>query len=141
MQTKISLKEIPLNKSYEGYLWWSDHDAPDVYFDQPLESLTNKPIWPLESNNPFIIEGNLWCKAEQTSYLIRFIDGQYFAYRFVMETMFPNEQITEHCYLPNRMPLVEKLLFKEVWLAQEDALCEGFEVLKPTYIAFVGFKK
>ncbi|MCL4481192.1 MAG: TIGR04423 family type III CRISPR-associated protein [Bacteroidetes bacterium] len=141
MKNKISLQDIPANIKYDGYLWWSNQEKPDVYMDQNLKSQDHKPIWPTESSNPFIIEGNLWNKVDEISYLIRFIDGEYLVYEFKLKGSNP-ENITKLEYLPNRMPPdIKKLLFKEVWIEQSDPLCEGFEVLKPAFIAFVGFKK
>lgn len=58
MDHRITLQDIPTDINYEGYLWWSDQEKPDVYQNQPIVSQTNKPIWPESSTNPFIIEGN-----------------------------------------------------------------------------------
>lgn len=133
MRNKITLVEISTNINYEGYLWWSDKSEPEMYLgDKPIE-------FPEEITNPFIIEGNLWDKATDTSYLIRFIDSEYWVYKFELKGI-PDERITTHKYLPNRMPGIDKLIFKEVWEEQPDPLCNGFEVLKPAFIAFVGFK-
>ena len=139
MQTKInSLKNIPLNSSYDGYLWWSDQETPVVLRNETL--ISKQKVWPEVTDNPFIIEGNLWNKDDQTSYLIRFIDGEYLVYEFKLKGNNPGS-ITKLEYLPNRMPPdIKKLLFNEVWIKQPDPLCEGFEVLKPAFIAFVGFK-
>jgi CRISPR type III-associated protein (TIGR04423 family) len=134
MSNKITLEEIPTNINYEGYLWWSDKSEPEMY-------LGDKPIdLPKEVTNPFIIEGNLWDKANKTSYLIRFINGEYWVYKFELKGI-SKDLITEHKYLPNRMPEnIKKLKFKEVWEEQSDDFCGNFKVLKPAYIAFVGFK-
>ncbi len=139
MSNKISIDKIPTNTNYEGYLWWSDQQKPNVFDNQPIVSQPNKPIWPESGTNPFIIEGNLWDKTTETSYLIRFIDGEYLVYKFELKE---NEVATHHEYLPNRMPEnIKKLKFKEVWVPKPDTLCNGFEVLKPAFIAFVGFEK
>ena len=141
MDHRIILQDIPISIKYEGYLWWSNQEKPDVYVDQELKSQDDKPIWPKETNNPFVIEGNLWNKVDKISYLIRFIDGEYLVYEFKLKDSNP-ESITKLEYLPNRMPpAVKKLLFNEVWIEQPDPLCNGFEVLKPAFIAFVGFIK
>lgn len=137
MSNKISIDKIPTNINYEGYLWWSDQENPDVYNNQPIVNQLNKPIWPKQDTNPFIIEGNLW-DNDKNSYLIRFIDGEYLVYKFELNG---DEMVTLHEYLPNAKLATTNLLFKEVWTAQPDPLCNGFEVLKPAFIAFVGFKK
>jgi CRISPR type III-associated protein (TIGR04423 family) len=131
MTTKINLQDIPTNKPYEGYLWWSDKPEPEMYLNEII-------ALPHEGDNPFIIEGNLWCNTKEISYLIRFIDGKYWVYRYELKDIDP-KKVTEHEYLPNRMSKVEKLLFKEVWEEKPDELCNNFEVLKPAFIAFVGF--
>ena len=134
MDHKIKLDNIDRNANYEGYLWWSDQQKAEVF-------LGEKPIeLPKELTNPFIIEGNLWDRANETSYLIRFIDGQYLVYKFELNGI-PDERITPHEYLPNRMPGIDKLIFKEVWEEKPDELCNNFEVLKPAFIAFIGFEK
>ena len=137
MDHRINLDMIEPQANYEGYLWWSNEDKPDIYKGQQIKSQKEKPIWPSDTCNPFIIEGNLWCRELETSYLIRFIDGKYLVYKFDLSKIGfePNRE-----YLPNRMPDVDKLLFKEVWEEQPDPLCEDFDVLKPAFIAFVGFK-
>ena len=140
MNHKIELQDILPGKNYEGYLWWSDQQKPDVYNNQPIVSQSDKPVWPGSATNPFIIEGNLWDKTDETSYLIRFIDGEYMVYKFELKGI-PDDRITRHNYLPNRMPGVNKLLFKEVWEEQSDEFCDDFKVLKPAFIAFVGFKE
>lgn len=139
MNNKINLDKIPTNINYEGYLWWSDKENPDVYQNQPIISQENKPIWPILSTNPFIIEGNLWDPINEISYLIRFLDGNYLVYRFDIQNINSNE-ITELDYHPFRMPdYITKLNFKEIWTSQQDPLCNRFDVLKPAFIAFTGF--
>ena len=137
MDHRIILQDIPTSIKYDGYLWWSNQENPDVYNNQLIVSQPNKPIWPESDTNPFIIEGNLWDAKNKTSYLIRYIDGQYLVYKF---ELVGDENVTLHEYLPNPKIATPNLLFKEVWTAQVDSLCNGFEVLKPAFIAFVGFK-
>ncbi len=134
MITKINLQEILAQKPLEGYLWCSNKQKPKIY---PSE---NPIAWPTVGANPFIIEGNLYDADKDISYQIKFIDGEYHVYRFDLKQL-NNAGITKHEYLPNRMPGIEKLIFKEVWLPVADPLCEGLEVLKPSFIAFTGFKK
>jgi CRISPR type III-associated protein (TIGR04423 family) len=138
MNHRISLHDITTNINYEGYLWWSDKDEPEVFMNQKLKSGICE-LWPPETHNPFIIEGNLWDNENKTSYLIRFIDGQYFVFQFEMKGIEPGK-ITTIDYLPHRISSVKSLFFKEVWVEQPDPLCNGFEVLKPAFVAFVGFK-
>lgn len=134
MSNRISLQEIPTDKLLEGYIWWSDKSEPEIFLN------TKAFTTPTEGANPFIIEGNFWNKISETSYLIRFIDGEYLVYKFEFKDV-DKKNITELDYLPHRMPEVEKLKFKEVWIDQPDINCLNFNVLKPAFIAFVGFIK
>ncbi len=140
MNHRIELNKMDPTADYEGYLWWSNEESPDIYRGEPVKSRDKKTIWPTNTDNPFIVEGNLWNKKEETSYLIRFIDGEYLVYEFDMKNIDPSK-ITRHKYLPNRMPGIEKLMFTEVWEEQSDPYCNNFNVLKPAFIAFVGFEK
>ena len=131
---KIKLNEIPTDIKYEGYLWMSDQPGPKIYQDKTL------PEWPEESTNPFIVEGNLYDEKNKRSYLIRFIDGAYYAYKFELKLLSEWEYIQKE-YLPNRFPKhIHKLCFREYWEPKPDEFCEGMEVLKPTITAFTGFK-
>lgn len=131
---RINPGDIPTNESYQGYLWISDKDWPEVFQDKSL------PAWPDETTNPFIVEGNLYDEKNKLSYLIRFIDGVYHVYRFDLMQMSEKEFISKS-YLPNRFPTnIHKLCFREYWEPEQDKFCEKMEVLKPTITAFTGFK-
>ncbi len=138
MSNKINIQEIPTNIRLEGYLWWSDEEKPEVFLNEFLTS-KKSDLWPTELANPFIIEGNLWQPDTQTSYLIRFIDGKYIVNKYELRNIDP-KNITKICYLPHRMPEVEKLKFIEVWVEESDGNCLDFKVLKPAFTAFIGFK-
>ncbi len=133
METKNKLKSIPVSNTYEGYLWWSDRQSPEVYQNQIL------PGWPSETANPFIVEGQLWDQERQQSYSIRFVDGEYFVNSFNLKDLKEREYIPKE-YLPNRFPKeIRKLCFREYWYSEPDEFCEGMEVLKPSMIVFTGF--
>ncbi len=135
MKNKIDLQNIDLTINYEGYLWWSNKKKPDVLQENLLASL------PAESDNPFIIEGNLYDEKNKLSCLIKFIDGKYFVYRFNLKELDKTEFIKKE-YLPNRFPKeIEKLCFREYWKPEKDEFCEDMDVLKPAMTVFVGFKK
>jgi CRISPR type III-associated protein (TIGR04423 family) len=128
----IELTENNLSANYEGYLWWSDQAAPTVLKNGPVKELPN-------GNNPFIVEGQLFDKANNKSYSIRFVDGDYLIHCFDLNELEKLEYI-EKKYLPNRFPdSIKKLCFKEFWRPVEDKLCEGMEVLQPAETVFVGF--
>jgi CRISPR type III-associated protein (TIGR04423 family) len=130
---KIKLTEILTGNLYEGYLWWSNAQEPMVYQNETL------PDWPGETDNPFIIEGNLVNKANNLSYSIRFVDGDYQVNRFDLKELNDKEFISK-VYLPNRFsPGIKKLCFKEFWKQVPDEFCENMQVLKPGETAFIGF--
>lgn len=130
---KIKLIEILTNNHYEGYLWWSNAQEPKIFKNESL------PDWPVETDNPFIIEGNLVDKENQLTYAIRFIDGEYIVNRFELNELKDIEFIRKS-YLPNRFPnSVKKLCFKEFWKPVPDEFCNDMPVLKPAETVFVGF--
>jgi CRISPR type III-associated protein (TIGR04423 family) len=133
MKSKIDqFNTIPSRHHYEGYLWWSDETSPRIYKGEIVTE------WPA-TNNPFIIEGQLFDKANRKSYSIRFVDGDYLIQCFDLNELESLDSIEKE-YLPNRIEGVHKLCFKEFWRPEKDDLCEGMEVLKPAEFVFIGFK-
>lgn len=140
MNTITTLQAIPIANKYEGYLWWNNKAAPDVYLDQKVSEKLS--AWPLESANPFIVEGNLWDPAKELSFSIRYIDGAYLVHEFRMSQLVGYDFLTKN-YLPNRFPKTfdMRLSFCEYWLPERDPFCEGMEVLRPAMMVFTGFTK
>ena len=64
---------------YEGYLWWSDSREPEV-----LDGSKDYECSFDASQNPFVIEGNLWDATTNESVYIRYVDGQYIVRRIVV---------------------------------------------------------
>jgi len=130
---KKKLFDIPTKANYDGYLWWSNAQEPTVFQNEML------PEWPGETDNPFIVEGNLADKENQLSYAIRFIDGEYIVNRFDLKELNITEFIFKS-YLPNRFPAnIKKLCFKEFWKSVPDEFCNDMPVLKPAEVVFTGF--
>ena len=130
---KKKLLDIPTNVNYNGYLWWSNAQEPNVFQNEML------PEWLIETDNPFIMEGNLADTQNQLSYAIRFFDGEYIVNRFDLKDLSSNEFIFKS-YLPNRFPLnIKNLCFKEFWKPEEDEFCDDMPVLKPAEVVFIGF--
>ena len=130
---KIKLIEILTNNLYEGYLWWSNAQEPMVFQNEAL------PDWPGETDNPFIIEGNIVSKENMLSYSIRFVDGEYQVNRYDLKDLKDKEFISK-VYLPIRFsPGIKKLCFKEFWKPVPDEFCENMQVLKPAETVFIGF--
>lgn len=129
--------EIEGNKM-EGYLWYSDQDVPIVYDGTEVSLELN------DSDNPFVIEGQLYDTEKDISYSIKYVDGKYlkkeYPKDFKDKDLFGCE-ITEKSYISNRMN-GRVLCFNETWRPSEsDTLCEGMSVLQPAELVFVGFKK
>lgn len=133
MDNTINLTDIPVNGTYEGYLWLSDKAKPDVLNNEPLRGLP-------DGKNPFIVEGQLFDRKNMLSYSIRFVDGCHIVKKYDLEQLMEFEYIQKE-YLPNRIPGISTLSFKEFWRHKVDILCEGMKVLKPAEIVFVGFKQ
>lgn len=129
---RISINDIkPLN--YEGYLWMSDQEEPQVYTNQPIEIPA--------TINPFIVEGQLYNQEKGISYSIKYVDGQYIVQEYtVTEEDLRNPNNEQKEFLSNRMD--EKWLkFLRYWEKKEDENCMGMPVLTQTKNVFIGFKK
>lgn len=125
----------PIKGNFEGYLWWSDRQYPEVHTKE-------KPKTDLELNedeNPFIIEGQLYDSQKEYSISIKFVDGKYIVNEYDVKNDFVGE-VVEHTYRGNKME-GKNLIFKELWESVEDSLCCGMKVLRATKVAFVGFGK
>ncbi len=140
------MDKITIDRSYEGYLWWSDQDAPKVYVDgkvyiEDRECDDAKREFELTNGqNPFIVEGQLYDKTNHVSYSIKYVDGKYiFKKHIVKPTDISNETIDKNEYLSNRMGnRILKML--RYWKDTPDPLCEGWNVLTIEKNVFVGFK-
>lgn len=128
-ENKHSIKQ----GTYEGYLWYSDQKAPEVYDSQnPLKELQLDDI-----SNPFVVEGQLFDADSKTSYSIKYVDGRYLIGKY--DTADSVVCKTE-CYLGKRMG-GKVLQFREYWEEVPDDCCCGMGVLKLDKVVFVGFKK
>lgn len=136
--------------NYEGYIWWSDQPAPKVFDGKEEVDITL-----CNTDNPFIIEGNLWDAEHHRSISIRYADGRYYV-RKVDVTPQELEGIDDKTldaaegqvatvkkeYVPNKMPeWVSALRFLQYWKAENDPMCEGMPTLRPSQLVFIGFKK
>ena len=136
---RISINDIKA-LSYEGYLWMSDQEEPKVYDNEPI-------TLPKEGDNPFIVEGQLFNKAEGLSYSIKYVDGQYIVQEYtVTEADKENPDNEPKNYESNRMG-DRKLMFLRYWeeILDEDNYRDsnnpkGLPVLTQTKNVFIGFK-
>lgn len=126
------ITEIPKAK-YQGYIWRSDSDSPEVLTgDKAYGGFTPDP-----SENPFIIEGNLWDEATGISISIRYIDGRYYIHRTTLTGETDHSTIKK--YVAHRIDEYKYLRFVQLWESREDPMCEGMEVLGPSKLVFIGF--
>ena len=128
---KIDIKEIPVHAGYEGYIWWSNAEKPDVYRQ-------DKELYlPSGVSNPFIAEGYIIDKKTSTSYFISMQDGIYHVFRYNLKELEQYESTHRHWLASFNE--ADRICFREFWIPEEDPFCNGFEVLKPAMNVFVGF--
>ncbi len=125
--------------NYEGYLWYSDSQEPIILERKTFECQLDNQM------NPYIIEGQLYDKGAKVSYSVKYVDGQYIAYRFNnitgdADSKDPHIVIENKSFCTNRMDS-RMLIFQQWWRERPDPLCEGMKVLQPAELIFVGFKK
>ena len=130
---------------YEGYLWYSNAQSPQVIDKEEFELTID------DNHNPFIVEGQLCDVHNRHSISIKFVDGQYIIKEYdFTEDDFSNPEIEVKTFLSNRMEVKtflsnrmegKKLQFLQYWRAEKDPLCEHMEVLQSAELVFVGFDK
>lgn len=134
--SKIEIKNIDFGLCYEGYLWMSNENKPHVFSPAAVISHT-----PLETQNPFVVEGYLYNKEQGVSISIKSLDGELCIHRFdVQEADFEHENVKRILYLAHRMGN-KKLEFLRYWTAKPNEACLGMEVLTVEKMVFVGFKE
>lgn len=136
MKTEVinNITDINQNLIYEGYLWPSDKSEPLVCNNENLKGIVNVSDY---LTNPFIVEGFLYSRSDNTSFTIKYTDGEYFIRQYSDITV---DKKNVKTYLSNRMN-DRKLRFLQNWIAVPDGNCCGFEVLQPSEVVFVGFEK
>ncbi|MBO5699233.1 MAG: TIGR04423 family type III CRISPR-associated protein [Bacteroidaceae bacterium] len=117
---------------YEGYLWMSDAQNPQVleHVDFELEISDHE--------NPFIVEGQLWDKEQARSISIKYVDGKYIYKEYTIKN--EGQVMAEvKTFYSNRMD-GKKLKFKQYWREEKNEMCENMLVLQPAELVFVGFE-
>lgn len=121
----------------------SDSEYP-VEFHNP--TMISDQLSVDEKSNPFIIEGQLYCKENEVyekSYSIRYMDGEYVVTVYDLNEMRENfvqdDMKLIKTFIPNRIQ-ASKLKFAQYWKAVPDDLCEGMPVLNPGPFVFIGFE-
>jgi CRISPR type III-associated protein (TIGR04423 family) len=117
---------------YEGYLWYSNENEPDI-----IDNNTEFELEITDTKNPFIIEGQLYDGKKSIS--IKYTDGQYIVKEYDMSKLETLEKEPKS-FKANRMK--RWLNFNQYWRAGNDTrdpLCENMEVLQPAELVFIGF--
>lgn len=131
----MELKDINKNNKYEGYIWMSDSNKPDVLNRKPIPEYIQ---WE-DGKNPFVIEALLFDRDNQMSYTVRYIDGVH----KVFSTKVDDDELVGNAhYISKRMGDHHKLRFFQRWKTDDDIdnLCEGMPTLIPGELVFVGFE-
>ena len=151
------MAQITINGNFEGYLWKSDKQVPEVYEG-------NNPL-PVETfdddTNPFVIEGQLYDSKTGQSVSIKYVDGEYKIKKYYIDNSDSNhpsfssvikseegeEKVEIHCevkelhYKGNSKLEGRNLHFYELWEEKTDPLCCKMKVLEATKVIFAGFSK
>ncbi len=128
---------------YQGYLWYSDKLRPEVYLgDEIIPQIILD-----DSDNPFVVEGNLYDKESNKSICIKYMDGRHYitVYDFEALENEPDSVLEVESYLTNsrinRAKECSISVYKRIWYAEADKLNDDWKALRPSGFAFAGFKK
>ena len=130
---------------YVGYLWKSDSPTPIV-----LNPAQEYEYIPVNSENPFIIEGLLYDEKNKISYSIIYVDGEYIINKYDIKELNQSEKCEKEFLAHPNIGSNIKLLFYEYWslapnnpdtLDSPDERYEGLSILKPAEFVFYGFQK
>lgn len=139
-RNRVSINDIK-DLAFEGYIWLSDKEKPEVLQNEKPEVLQNEKVKLPTDLNPFIVEGQLYNKENDLSYSIKFVDGETIVneYKLTADDISngDNELVI---FESNRMD-GKKLSFLRCWERIPDDNCMGMPVLTLTKNIFIGFKK
>jgi CRISPR type III-associated protein (TIGR04423 family) len=131
----MKLIDIPA-RSYTGYVWLSNAQEPIVLENETYD-------FSKVGLNPFVIEALLWNEEEQVSVMVRH-SGRYYIQEFRLKEFEQSGELVEKKYLPHRLDAskrkIQYLKFRQFWLPEPDALCEGMNVLIMKALVFTGFE-
>ena len=137
-QSMNNINDIDFTLTYEGYLWMSNKQHPEVFYP---ESQVDSSLF--TKKNPFVVEGYLFNKQSGLSLSIKYIDGQYHIYRNIVETSdLDSKDVDSVYYLTQRMKTSGKewVKFLRYWKEKTDSSCLGMNVLEVEKEVFIGFK-
>lgn len=128
------LTDIP-GRKYEGYIWESDKEYPQVLQNEEFQ------FGERSDSNPFIVEALLYCKQEEVSISVRHT-GRYHIREFNLKNLPEGHELVDKKYYQHRLNIGDKkVCFQQLWLPEPDPNCEGMEVLQLKAHIFTGFEK
>lgn len=151
------MAQIEIKGKFEGYLWKSDEQVPEVYEgDNLLDVYTFD-----DETNPFIIEGQLYDSETGQSVSIKYVDGEYKIKKYYIDkkdgshpsffSVVKSEKGEEKVEIPCEVKELHyrghselkghDLHFYELWEEKPDPLCCNMKVLEATKVIFAGFSK
>lgn len=125
-----------------GFLWRSDNNPHTVEVYDGSKDISEINL--NASENPFVVEGQLYDDGKKKSYSIKYVDGLYWLRVYDVKKLdaeVNEEDIQEYKYIASFDDAPGRLYFKEYWREKEDPQCLVFKSLCPTEFVFVGFKK
>lgn len=122
--------------NYIGYIWKSDRNTPQLLSGEFFSESLNP------SQNPFIIEAQLFDSVRNISYSVKYADGRYCIQQWDLSNDFAGDdyEFTAKEYHAHPRMGEQTLLFRQYWKAVPDKLCNDMKVLQPDALVFVGFK-
>lgn len=149
------MAQIEIKGKFEGYLWKSDEQVPEVCEGNKSDVYTFD-----DKTNPFIIEGQLYDSETGLSVSIKYVDGEYKIKKYYIDNSDSShlsfsvdgmgeegeKKVEIHCeakelhYKGNSELLGHNLHFYELWEEKADPLCCKMKVLEATKVIFAGFE-
>lgn len=151
------MAKIEIKGKFEGYLWESDKQIPEVYTGNNLSKVYTFD----DETNPFIIEGQLYDAETGQSVSIKYVDGEYIVKKYHInntdssrpsffsvvkgengeeEVKVERYEVKELHYKGHSELSGHNLHFYELWEEKSDPLCCNMKVLEPKKVIFAGFE-
>lgn len=129
---KINIADFPKTLLFTGYYWLSVQQKPIQLSEQIFDVQ-------LLEYHPYVVEGRLYCKENDLSIHIHFIDGKYDIFQMNWREKPTEWETINSTYLAHDLDKVNEIKVTEVWIPANDPNCENMEVLQPAFLGFKGF--
>lgn len=123
---------IPQGK-YSGYIWDSNKKQPLV-----LNQVMSDKLEFSASDNPFVVESQLYDVEKKISYSFKYVDGKYLFMKYDMDHLIGSFVTKQYIASFNNAPGL--LVFRQYWREVLDEQC-SMNTLRPKEFVFVGFKE